>query len=52
MNKEEALQIISQVCAQFQANLATHQQIQVALEYLSMLVEPTPAKLPVKPKKK
>ena len=35
MTKEQALAIISQVCAQFKGTLAEHHQIQAALKALS-----------------
>ena len=34
MNQEQALQIIKQACASIQANLATHQQVQKAIEII------------------
>lgn len=40
MNKEQAMQLIEQVCANFQGNLQAHQNIQNALKLIKAELEP------------
>lgn len=44
MNKEEAINILSQVCANVSTNLQQHQAMQQAIQKLSSLVEPVETK--------
>lgn len=39
MNKEQAMQVIEQVCASFQGNLQAHQNIQAALQVIKKELE-------------
>lgn len=40
INKEQAMKLIEQVCAQFQGNLQAHQNIQTALNVVKAALEP------------
>jgi hypothetical protein len=40
VNKDQAIQLIEQVCRQFQGNLQAHQNIQTALNLIKKELEP------------
>lgn len=43
MTKEQAIEILKQVCAQFKGTLSEHQQIQAALAVITSVSLPEPS---------